>query len=83
MKEHFGFNDEEYSALTSNGVTAEHMFTFIKEYGIGKLGVLYCIDALGDFNKGRQVAHKKIAKALFEKQDNETKWMILEYINDE
>jgi len=89
MQEHFGFNDEEMKALTSNGVTIKHMFNFArdfdpcgKELPIGYLNLFFYVDKHGDIEKPPHFAHKKIARAIFEKLTIQQKIEISEYMED-
>ena len=90
MKEHYGFSDEEYNKLIESGVTIRDLFKAVPlfdPYGSGEpinfTGLLYYIDAKGDFNEPPKLPHKKIATAFFNGLPIKERIAAAEYIDCE
>jgi hypothetical protein len=90
MQSHYGFTDEQYSALLKSGVTVRDLFDAIKffdpngtELPLSKISLLYYIDAKGDFREKPSFAHRRIARAFLDRLELPTreKLQIFAYID--
>jgi len=88
MKTHYGFTDEAYKALLKSGVTEKDLYKSIVLFDPEKSGepmsqvnLFYYVDEKGNFNDPpHNIAHKKIAKALFERLPIKEKIAVSEYL---
>jgi len=90
MQEHYHLSDASFAALSSSGITARDLYLtaqLLDPYNKGVeasvLGLLYYIDAKGDFRSKPQFPHRKIVSAFFETLTTKEKMFIFDYIEME
>jgi len=90
MQEHYQLSDEAFTSLI-NEVTIADLVNAVPLFDpyetqepINKVGLLYYIDAKGDFRSPPlYLPHKKIAHAVYETLSDEDKLMVMMYIDRE